>query len=93
MRREVSEGVIMAVAYCRPTSRGEGVDGGCFKQVMEVSVSQMLVVRGEFKLSDICWKANSQTDFWRVSGITVQGKNFFTLRTVNYWNRLTGEMV
>lgn len=52
MRREVSEGVIMVVVHCRPTSHGEGVDGASFKPV-----SQTLVLRGHFKLDDIYWKA------------------------------------
>lgn len=53
MRRDASEGVIVVVVHCRPTSHGEGVDGASFKQLMEVSVSQTLVLRADFKLDDI----------------------------------------
>lgn len=57
MRREVSEGVLVAVVHCGPTGHGVCVDGASFKQLREVSVSQTLVLRGDFKLDDICQKA------------------------------------
>lgn len=79
MGREVSEGVIMVVVHCRSPSHGEGVEGPSFKLLMEVSVSQTLALRADFKLDDICWKANGQTDFWRVSGITWYKEKTFSL--------------
>lgn len=79
MRREVSDGVIMVVVHCRSTSHGKGVDGASFKQLMEVAAPQTLVLEGDFKLDDICWKTNSQTCFWRVSGITWYKERTFSL--------------
>lgn len=57
MRREVSEGVLMVVVHGGPTGHGVCVDGASFKQLREASVSQTLVLRGDFKLDDICRKA------------------------------------
>lgn len=67
---------IVGVSY-RPASPGEEVGEAFFKQVKEVSASQILALLGGFNLPDLFQQDSLTQDttnqnFWRVSGVTSQ---------------------
>jgi len=47
--------------YYRPPDQGEPVDEAFFLQLQEASRSQTLILLGDFKYPDICWKSSMES--------------------------------